>query len=80
MGCIRRLKIGRRLVELHEGRDSMVEEVVGVKECGDNPCATLPCQNGATCHPIDTLKYKCACSPNFTGCTIFSVSTIKVLK
>lgn len=67
MGCIRRLKIGRKVVELHEGRDSMVEEVNNIKECGDNPCANLPCHNGATCHPIDAHKFRCACSSNFTG-------------
>ena len=36
MGCIRKLKIGRRLVELHEGQDVMVERVSGVRECGEN--------------------------------------------
>ncbi|XP_033609084.1 agrin isoform X4 [Cryptotermes secundus] len=67
MGCIRKLKIGRRLVELHEGQDVMVEHVVGVRECGENPCSSLPCLHGATCHAIDSDKFRCACTPEFSG-------------
>jgi coxsackievirus/adenovirus receptor len=67
MGCIRKLKIGRRLVELHEGQDVMVERVVGVRECGENPCSSLPCLHGATCHAIDSDKFRCACTQEFTG-------------
>lgn len=67
MGCIRKLKIGRRLVELHEGQDVMVERVVGVRECGENPCSSLPCLHGATCHAIDSDKFRCACTQEFSG-------------
>jgi coxsackievirus/adenovirus receptor len=67
MGCIRKLKIGRRLVELHEGHDVMVERIVGVRECGENPCSSLPCLHGATCHAIDSDKFRCACTPEFSG-------------
>lgn len=67
MGCIRKLKIGRRLVELHEGQDVMVERVVGVRECGENPCSSLPCLHGATCHAIDSDTFRCACTQEFTG-------------
>ncbi|XP_046396911.1 agrin-like [Ischnura elegans] len=66
-GCIRRLKVGRRVVELHEGRDALVEEAVGVAECGENPCAALPCAHAATCRPIDTTHFLCLCPPEFTG-------------
>lgn len=34
------------------GHDKDVLETYRVKECGENPCANLPCQNGATCQPI----------------------------
>ncbi|PSN29773.1 Agrin [Blattella germanica] len=47
MRCIRKLKIGRRLVELHEGQDVMVERVVGVRESvlqsSVPPWSHLPC-------------------------------------
>ncbi|XP_025268706.1 agrin isoform X5 [Camponotus floridanus] len=52
LGCIRKLKINRINVDLHVGRDKDVLESYRVKECGDNACANLPCQNGATCQPI----------------------------
>ncbi|XP_070168751.1 agrin isoform X6 [Polyergus mexicanus] len=52
LGCIRKLKINRNNVDLHVGRDKDVLESYRVKECGDNACANLPCQNGATCQPI----------------------------
>nr|CAD7199575.1 unnamed protein product [Timema douglasi] len=67
MGCIRKLKIGRRTVELHEGHDIMVEKVVGVRECGENPCSSVPCFNRGTCHAIDSEKYHCACTTEFSG-------------
>ncbi|KAJ9579151.1 hypothetical protein L9F63_024743, partial [Diploptera punctata] len=67
MGCIRKLKIGRRLVELHEGQDVMVERVVGVRECGENPCSSLPCLHGATCRAIDSEKFHCSCTSEFIG-------------
>ncbi|KAL0132239.1 hypothetical protein PUN28_000198 [Cardiocondyla obscurior] len=52
LGCIRKLKINRNNIDLHVGRDRDVLESYRVKECGDNACANLPCQNGATCQPI----------------------------
>ncbi|KAK7792852.1 hypothetical protein R5R35_009634 [Gryllus longicercus] len=67
MGCIRKLKVGRRLVELHEGLDSLVEEASGVHECGENPCSSMPCHHGGTCHAIDSEHYRCACTEHFTG-------------
>ncbi|CAG2057628.1 unnamed protein product, partial [Timema podura] len=67
MGCIRKLKIGRRTVELHEGHDIMVEKVVGVRECGENPCSSVPCFNRGTCHAIDSEKYHCTCTTEFSG-------------
>jgi hypothetical protein len=81
MGCVRKLKIGRRLVELHEGQDAMVERVFGVRECGENPCSSLPCLHGATCHAIDSDKFWCACTPEYSGqnnvklLTLFEIMT-----
>ncbi|KAK1128127.1 hypothetical protein K0M31_003612 [Melipona bicolor] len=52
LGCIRKLKINRNFVDLHVGRNKEILETYRVKECGENACANLPCQNGATCQPI----------------------------
>ncbi|XP_076277738.1 agrin-like isoform X5 [Lasioglossum baleicum] len=52
LGCIHKLKINRIFVDLHAGRDKDILETYRVKECGENACANLPCQNGATCQPI----------------------------
>ncbi|XP_048504803.1 agrin-like isoform X3 [Athalia rosae] len=52
LGCIRKLEINRKLIDLHVGHDKDVLETYRVKECGENPCADLPCHNGATCQPI----------------------------
>ncbi|CAB3365946.1 Hypothetical predicted protein [Cloeon dipterum] len=69
IGCIRKLKIGRKVVELHAGRDAMVEKTQGMRECGENPCSVLPCLNGGTCLAIDSVNFKCACNPGFSGAT-----------
>ncbi|KAK6622158.1 hypothetical protein RUM44_001965 [Polyplax serrata] len=66
-GCIRKLKIGRHIVEMHEGRDQLIEKVVGVMECGENPCSLLPCNNSGTCFAIDSEKYLCNCMDEYTG-------------
>ena len=39
-------------IDLHVGHDKDVLETYRIKECGENACANLPCQNGATCQPI----------------------------
>jgi EGF-like domain len=67
VGCVRKLKIGRRVVELHAGRDPLVERSSGVRECGENPCSGLPCRNAGTCLAIDSDKFRCACAAGFTG-------------
>ncbi|XP_054266356.1 agrin-like [Macrosteles quadrilineatus] len=66
-GCIRRLKVGRKVVELEDGRDWMVESVHNIRECGTNPCASLPCLNTATCIFTSESNFTCACSPHYTG-------------
>lgn len=31
------------------------------------PCEPSPCENGGTCHPLDSLSYQCSCPEGFTG-------------
>lgn len=52
---------------MHEGRDQLVEKVVGVMECGENPCSLLPCNNSGTCFAIDSDNYVCNCKDEYTG-------------
>lgn len=52
---------------MHEGRDQLVEKVIGVMECGENPCSLLPCNNSGTCFAIDSDKYMCQCREEYTG-------------
>lgn len=67
-GCIRKLRIGRKTVELHERRDEWVVRTEGIRECDDNPCSSSPCLNGGTCKTIDTNEvYRCECSDHYTG-------------
>lgn len=66
-GCIKKLKIGRQSIELHETRGELVMSVEGVHECGENPCSSVPCQNEGICHPIDSELYRCECTPAFIG-------------
>lgn len=66
-GCIRKLKIGRKTVELHENRDELVINTDSVHECGENPCSSVPCQNGGVCYPIDSELYRCECTSLFVG-------------
>ncbi|KAJ8688469.1 hypothetical protein QAD02_024264 [Eretmocerus hayati] len=62
LGCIRKLRINHAPVDLHMGHDREVLETYRIKECRENGCANLPCQNGATCQPLfeeDFLEMKC---------------------
>lgn len=54
-------------MELQEHRDEWVVNVDGVHECGENPCTSVPCQNGGQCRAIDSELYVCDCGPKFTG-------------
>lgn len=66
-GCIRKLKIARKTIELHAKRDEWVLSTEGVKECGENPCSSLPCKNGGVCRPLDSELFRCECSSLFSG-------------
>lgn len=53
LGCIRKLKINQKSLDLHIGQNNKdVLETYRIKECEKNACANLPCKNGATCQPI----------------------------
>ncbi|XP_031777264.1 uncharacterized protein LOC100678116 isoform X3 [Nasonia vitripennis] len=59
LGCIRKLRINRVPIDLHLGYDKDIIETYRVKECRENGCANLPCQNGATCQPIFEEDLNC---------------------
>ena len=66
-GCIRKFKIGRRNIEMHNS-DDLIAKIVGVHECGENPCYnSVACQNGGVCKAIDSELYRCECKPEYTG-------------
>nr|XP_022901915.1 agrin-like isoform X3 [Onthophagus taurus] len=65
-GCIRRLRIGRRTVELHRNRE-LVIKTEGVHECGESPCSSVPCQNDGICKALNSESYKCECKPTYVG-------------
>ncbi|KAF5294801.1 hypothetical protein FQA39_LY00285, partial [Lamprigera yunnana] len=66
-GCIKKLRIGRRNVDLHENKDELVLNVHGIQECGENPCSSVPCLNGGVCLPLDSTRYRCDCKQSFLG-------------
>lgn len=66
-GCIKKLRIGRRTIELHEKRDEWIIQTEKIQECDDNPCSSIPCQNGGVCKVIDEETYRCECGEYYTG-------------
>lgn len=64
VGCISRLKLKDRLVELNQ--DALLTE--GTTSC--EPCADDPCQNDGVCLESQTeTGYTCVCQEGFTGKT-----------
>ncbi|XP_023317624.1 agrin-like isoform X1 [Trichogramma pretiosum] len=59
LGCIRKLRVNREPIDLHMGYDRDILETYRIKECRENGCANLPCQNGATCQPIFEEDLNC---------------------
>ncbi|XP_064642356.1 agrin-like isoform X19 [Lineus longissimus] len=71
VGCIQSLKVfGRDFMKEYnlvypESLD--VQGARGLVECGNNPCNSLPCQNGGLCMTVDETKFKCICEPGYEG-------------
>ncbi|XP_058793471.1 agrin-like isoform X2 [Phymastichus coffea] len=59
LGCIKKLRINRTPIDIHLGFNRDVLETYRIKECRENGCANLPCQNGATCQPIFEEDLRC---------------------
>ena len=55
------------------------EKKIVVELSLDDPCAMLPCKNGATCQPLsdEDLTYVCDCAAGFSGrqCQISTLIT-----
>ncbi|UYV69988.1 hypothetical protein LAZ67_7001389 [Cordylochernes scorpioides] len=49
VGCIRRLKVGRKLLDLRFPTSKDILRAKDIRECTDGPCDWRPCRNGATC-------------------------------
>ena len=63
MGCVRKLKIGRKSVGWRNGQDG-----VGVIPCFDHPCGKGFCRNEGQCElSEDREKPVCSCSNGFRG-------------
>lgn len=45
----------------------MVLKLENVQECGENPCASVECQNDGICKTIDSETFECECSSEFSG-------------
>ncbi|GAB6019276.1 hypothetical protein CHUAL_000876 [Chamberlinius hualienensis] len=69
MGCIRRLKIGRKEINLKSPGTKDILKSIDVGECGENPCISMPCQNGGSCSSVHKEQFKCTCAEGFTGKT-----------
>ncbi|KAE8751005.1 hypothetical protein FOCC_FOCC002433 [Frankliniella occidentalis] len=62
-GCIRRMTLGTRRIDL----DSAVA-YSAVGQCGGDPCSAQPCRHGGLCHSLNALNaFKCECPLNYTG-------------
>ncbi|XP_067139289.1 agrin-like isoform X1 [Centruroides vittatus] len=67
VGCIRRLRVGRKEMNLAYPFSKDIIKANGVDECANSPCSSLPCQNGATCIVDESAHYKCICQAGYTG-------------
>ncbi|XP_014675075.1 PREDICTED: agrin-like [Priapulus caudatus] len=67
VGCIQSLKINSKEYDLVYPGSLDIEDGAEIGECGNNPCASLPCQNGGTCVKLEDEKFKCMCQQSHTG-------------
>ncbi|XP_076059065.1 agrin-like isoform X2 [Oratosquilla oratoria] len=68
VGCVTRLRLGHRPVDLMYGRSYFVSHSHNVTECRPSPCAALPCSNRATCIPGPVPHtFTCSCPATHTG-------------
>ncbi|KAK3918799.1 Agrin [Frankliniella fusca] len=62
-GCLRRMSVGSRRLELDR---AVAYSAVG--QCGGDPCSAQPCRHGGVCHSLNALNaFKCECPLNYTG-------------
>ncbi|XP_067139294.1 agrin-like isoform X3 [Centruroides vittatus] len=67
IGCIRRLRVGRKEVNLKFPASKDVLKGKGIRECLDSPCNALPCQHSGNCITQTEDSYTCHCLPDYTG-------------
>ncbi|XP_076372901.1 agrin-like [Tachypleus tridentatus] len=67
VGCIRRLHIGRRKVDIHYPGSKDVISAAQIRNCSDNHCNSMPCQNGGTCTAASEDSYRCSCPQGYSG-------------
>ncbi|GIX70538.1 hypothetical protein CEXT_321631 [Caerostris extrusa] len=67
IGCIRRLKIGKKEVDLRYPTSKDIIRGSGIHECGTSSCINMPCKNNAICEPVGENDYTCSCLPGFAG-------------
>ncbi|KAI1287382.1 Agrin [Halotydeus destructor] len=69
VGCIMKLRIGGKDIDLTFPGSKDVLKVSEVHDCSDNPCSGQVCKNGGICLPDRSLlgSYTCLCEPGFAG-------------
>ncbi|KAG8193212.1 hypothetical protein JTE90_005560 [Oedothorax gibbosus] len=67
IGCIRRLKIGKKEVDLRYPASKDILRGNGIHECGTSSCISMPCKNNGICEPAGENDYTCSCLPGFAG-------------
>ena len=69
-GCVQSLKVitdKEKVYNLMYPMSEDIEDHNSIVECGQNPCGSTPCQNGATCVVLNEENYECHCPIGYTG-------------